>query len=230
MPVRLFVGNLPYETSEADLRQHFSAVGALSHVFLPVDRETGRPRGFAFVEFPDKAQADAAIVQLNSQPFKGRTLSVSEARARDDRPAGGPGGGFSRGPGGPPSGPRPEWSPRPPRPMGGAPGAPAAAGEGGRARNFGPDAPRRGKAKPTRRREEGPKGPIRVKAGGRIYAVDDFEDAEADANLDLLAKDADDILDPLATAAADAPDEADAADAADGPDQDGQDEGADDEK
>jgi RNA recognition motif-containing protein len=188
MPVRLFVGNLPYETSEAELRQHFSAVGSLSHVFLPVDRDTGRPRGFAFVEFPDKAQADAAITQLNNHPFKGRTLSVSEARAREDRPAGGPPGGFSRPPGGPP-GPRPDWSPRPPRPMGVGPGAPAAPAEG-RARNFGPDAPRRGKAKPTRRREEGPKGPIRVKSGGRIYAVDDFEDAEAD-NV------ADEVLDPI---------------------------------
>ena len=196
MPVRLFVGNLPYETSEAELRQHFSAVGSLSHVFLPVDRETGRPRGFAFVEFPDKAQADAAVAQLNSQPFKGRTLSVSAARAREDPPAGGPGGGgFSRPPGGPTGGPRPDWSPRPPRPMGVGPGASAPTGEG-RARNFGPDAPRKGKAKPTRRREEGPKGPIRVKSGGRIYAVDDFEDAEADANLDLLAKDADDIPEP----------------------------------
>ena len=94
----------------------------------------------------------------------------------------------------------------------------------GRARNFGPDAPRRGKAKPTRRREEGPKGPIRVKSGGRIYAVDDFEDAEADANLDLLAKDADDIPDPLAAEPTDTGDTADAADQGD------QAEGADDEK
>ena len=197
MPVRLFVGNLPYETSEAELRQHFSAVGSLSHVFLPVDRETGRPRGFAFVEFPDKALADAAVAQLNNQPFKGRMLSVSEARAREDRPAGGPGGGggFSRPPGGP-SGPRPEWSPRPPRPAGAGPGGPSGPPAEGRARTFGPDAPRKGTAKPTRRREEGPKGPIRVKSGGRIYAVDDFEDAEADANLDLLAKDADDIPEP----------------------------------
>ena len=182
MPVRLFVGNLPYETSEAELRQHFSAVGSLSHVFLPLDRETGRPRGFAFVEFPDKALADAAITQLNNQPFKGRTLSVSEARARDDRPAGGPGGGYSRGPGGPPpgggAGPRTDWAPRPPRPMGVGPGGPPAPSAEGRARNFGPDAPRKGKAKPTRRRDEGPKGPIRVKSTGRIYDVEDYEEEE----------------------------------------------------
>lgn len=191
MPVRLFVGNLPYETNEADLRQHFAAVGPLSHVFMPVDRETGRPRGFAFVEYADKAMADAAVARLNNQPFKGRTLSVSEARARDDRPAGGGyGGGSGPGPrpGGPP-GPRPEWSPRPPRPpMGGGPPGAAAPSAG---KNFGPDAPKRGKAKPVKRREEGPKGPIRVKSGGRIYAVDDFEDQNADEPLpdDLLADD-----------------------------------------
>lgn len=196
MPVRLFVGNLPYETSEADLRQHFAAVGPLSHVFMPVDRETGRPRGFAFVEYADKSLADAAVARLNNQPFKGRTLSVSEARARDDRPAGGGFGGGS-GPSGPPRpggppGPRPEWSPRPPRPAGGPGGpgfgAPAASPSG---KNFGPDAPKRGKAKPVKRREDGPKGPIRVKSGGRIYAVDDFEDQNADEPLpeDVLLDD-----------------------------------------
>jgi RNA recognition motif-containing protein len=221
MPVRLFVGNLPYETSEADLRQHFAAIGPLSHVFMPVDRETGRPRGFAFVEYPDKALAEAAVARLNNQPFKGRTLSVSEARARDDRPAGGGGYGGGSGPGGPrpggPPGPRPEWSPRPPRPMGGpggtgGPGGPPAAGAPGK--NFGPDAPRRGKAKPIKRREEGPKGPIRVKSGGRIYAVDDFEDQNADEPLpdDLL------LDDPLAKLADDVSDDTD--DASDNTDDD----------
>jgi RNA recognition motif-containing protein len=215
MPVRLFVGNLPYETSEAELRQHFAAVGSLSHVFLPVDRETGRPRGFAFVEFLDKAQADAAITRLNNQPFKGRMLSVSEARAREDRPAGGGSGGYGRppgGPGGPGGPPRTDWAPRPPRPMGpGGPAGPPSAAEG-RARNFGPDAPRRGKAKPTRRREEGPKGPIRVKAGGRIYDVDDFDQA--------VQEDEVDVFDPFAKDEADVTDVPGDADAASGPDDD----------
>jgi RNA recognition motif-containing protein len=191
MPVRLFVGNLPYETNEAELRQHFGSVGPLSHVFLPVDRETGRPRGFAFVEFAEKAHADAAIAQLNNQPFKGRTMSVSEARAREDRPSG-PGGFGSRPPGGP--GPRPDWSSRPPRPIGVGPSGPPPAPDG-RARNFGPDAPRRGKAKPTRqRRDEGPKGPIRVKSGGRIYAVDDFEDEGGTELFDPFAAEAAEAL------------------------------------
>ncbi|MGH9831808.1 MAG: RNA recognition motif domain-containing protein, partial [Blastocatellia bacterium] len=57
MPVRIFVGNLPYNTTEAELREHFSAVGPLTYVSLPTDRETGQPRGFAFLEFNDRAQA-----------------------------------------------------------------------------------------------------------------------------------------------------------------------------
>lgn len=169
MSVRLFVGNLPYEANEAELRQHFSAVGPLASVFLPVDRETGRPRGFAFVEFADPAVATTAIQRLNNQPFKGRPLSVSEARAREaggGRPMGGP----------PMGGPRGD---RPPRPMGGpfTGGPPPAPGGEGRQRNFGPDAPRKGKGKPKGpRRDEGPKGPIPIKSGGRVYAVDDLED------------------------------------------------------
>src|SRR5262245_9269597 len=91
MSVRLFVGNLPYDATEEDLRQHFSSVGALSYVFIPLDRETGKKRGFAFVEFADSELAQAAIRQFNNQPFKGRPLAVNEARARDSspRPAGG---------------------------------------------------------------------------------------------------------------------------------------------
>ncbi|MBM3779880.1 MAG: RNA-binding protein, partial [Acidimicrobiia bacterium] len=81
----MFVGNLPYGASEADLRAHFATVAEPSHIVMPVDRETGRPRGFAFVEFADKGQADEVIEKFNSQPFMGRNLAVSEARAREDR-------------------------------------------------------------------------------------------------------------------------------------------------
>ncbi|MGE3843464.1 MAG: RNA recognition motif domain-containing protein, partial [Vicinamibacterales bacterium] len=178
MPVRLFVGNLPYDTTEAELRAHFSAVGPLSSAFLPVDRETGRPRGFAFVEFADQPAANAAIQRLNNQPFKGRPLSVSEARARESRPGGPPppGGGY-RGPGG---------ADRPPRPMGGPSSGPSSGPPGGtaegRQRNFGPDAPRKGKGKKGGpRRDEGPKGPIPVRSGGRTYALDDIEENAVEA-------------------------------------------------
>ena len=86
MAVRLFIGNLPYGASEADLRAHFAAVAEPSHVAMPVDRETGRPRGFAFVEFAERAVAEEVIRKFDSQPFQGRPLAVSEARAREDRP------------------------------------------------------------------------------------------------------------------------------------------------
>src|SRR3954453_21764213 len=87
---------MPYGATEADLRAHFSQVGPPSQIVIPVDRETGRPRGFAFVEFQERAVAEAAISRFNQQPFMGRSLSVSEARPREERPA----GGFSRPPGG----------------------------------------------------------------------------------------------------------------------------------
>ncbi len=150
MAVRLFVGNLAYTTTEADLRAHFGAVAPPSQVVLPVDRETGRPRGFAFVEFMDRAHAEQAIQQFNGQMFAGRPLAVSEARAREDRGPGGPPrpGGF----GGPPrpggfSGPRPGGfsGPRPgggfggPRSFDGG-GTSMPGGAPGRTRNFGPDA------------------------------------------------------------------------------------------
>src|SRR6187431_1227720 len=99
---------MPYGATEADLRTHFSQVGPPSQVVLPVDRETGRPRGFAFVEFQDRAVAEQAISKFNQQPFMGRPLSVSEARPRE---AGGGGGGFR--PGGAPGGGGGFGGPRP---------------------------------------------------------------------------------------------------------------------
>jgi RNA recognition motif-containing protein len=83
LAVRLFVGNLAYSTTEADLRTYFGAVAPPSQVVLPVDRETGRPRGFAFVEFLDRAHAEQAIQRFNGQPYNGRrSRSAKRARAR----------------------------------------------------------------------------------------------------------------------------------------------------
>src|SRR6476469_1035168 len=109
MSVRLFVGNLPYDATEDEIRQHFSTVGNLSYVSIPLDRETGRKRGFAFVEFADAQMVQEAIRRLNNQPFKGRALAVNDTRPRQagPRPAGG--GGFR-----PPVGSRPSvGGPRP---------------------------------------------------------------------------------------------------------------------
>jgi cold-inducible RNA-binding protein len=186
--VRLFIGNLPYAANEADLREHLSSVGAPSQVVLPVDRETGRPRGFAFVDYADRAVAEEAIRRFNQQPFKGRPLAVSEARPREDRPPGGPRpGGFSGPrPGGPPpgggfSGPRPGgFTPRP-ADGGGAPGGP-------RSRNFGPDAPPKNKRKPQRKEEGRPRGPIKERPVSRLYENDeDWRADEADPDIDNIA-------------------------------------------
>jgi cold-inducible RNA-binding protein len=185
--VRLFIGNLPYAASEADLREHLSSVGAPSQVVLPVDRETGRPRGFAFVDYADRAVAEEAIRRFNQQPFKGRPLAVSEARPREERPMGPRPGGFSGPrPGGPPSGggfsgPRPGgFTPRP-SDGGGAPGGP-------RSRNFGPDAPPKNKRKPQRKEEGRPRGPIKERPVSRLYENDeDWRADEADPDIDNFA-------------------------------------------
>ena len=175
MSVRLFIGNLPYAANEAELREHLSSVGEPTQIVLPVDRETGRPRGFAFVDYADRAVAEAAISRFDQQPFKGRPLAVSEARPREDRPAGGaprPGGFGGPRPGGPPGGsggfaPRPSgWAPRPDS-GGGAPGGP-------RNRNFGPDAPPKNKRKaPRKDSDRGPKGPIKERPVSRLYENDE---------------------------------------------------------
>jgi len=186
LAVRLFVGNLAYSTTEADLRSYFGTVAPPSQVVLPVDRETGRPRGFAFVEFQDRGHAEAAIQKFNGQPFNGRPLAVSEARAREDRgPSSGPrpGGGFGgpRPGGGSFSGPRPGGGFGGPRPGGGGFGGPRfdpASPQPPRNRNFGPDAkPQRGtNAKAKKKEAERPRGPIPMKVTGRSFTLDDVDD------------------------------------------------------
>jgi RNA recognition motif-containing protein len=177
--VRLFVGNLSYATTEADLRAHFGAVAAPSQIVMPVDRETGRPRGFAFVEFAERSHAEEAIQRFNGQVFNGRPLAVSEARAREDR---GPG----PRPGGPP-GPRPGgFGPRPafgaPRPFDSSAPAPP------RSRNFGPDArPQRGGQKGKKKDAERPRGPIPLKATGRSFTLEDDSPDEALPDIDDFA-------------------------------------------
>ena len=181
MAVRLFVGNLSYNATEAELRAYFSTVAPPSQVVLPVDRDTGRPRGFAFVEFTERAHAEQAIQKFNGQAFGGRPLAVSEARAREDRGPGGPRpGGFS--------GPRPGGGgfggPRPPSFGGPRPFDPAAPSPP-RNRNFGPDArPQRGNsAKKGKKDAEKPRGPIPLKRTGRSLSLDD--DSPDDTTLDM---------------------------------------------
>jgi len=190
-PVRLFVGNLPYQATEDDLRTHFSQVGQPTQIVRPLDRETGRARGFAFVEYGERAMAEEAIKKFDGQLFMGRPLAVSEARAREDRGPGGPprsggyaprpggyGGGYAGGGGGAGGysgggfgGPRP-----------GGYGGPRPGPEGGaghqRQRDFGPPAPPKDKKKPFQKKEDKPRGPIPTKFSGRMYDLDGTEDED----------------------------------------------------
>ncbi|MEE8442380.1 MAG: RNA-binding protein [Dehalococcoidia bacterium] len=100
--MRIYVGNFAYEMREQELREAFEAYGQVQEVSIVQDRETGRSKGFAFVEMAAGAEAQAAIGALNGKEFAGRTITVNEARPRPERSFGGGGGGFgNRGPGGP---------------------------------------------------------------------------------------------------------------------------------
>lgn len=166
MSVRLFVGNLSYDVSETDLRGLFSEVGSVTQVRIPLDRETGRPRGFAFVDMAEKAEADEAIRRLHQQVFQGRQLAISEAVAREDAGRGAPRPPMNRGP-----------APRVGEGGGGsfAPAAPA--------RTFGPDALPRNKRRVEGRggaEKGGPKGPIKEVASGRSHAGVEDDDGDGD--------------------------------------------------
>jgi cold-inducible RNA-binding protein len=221
-PVRLFVGNLPYQATEDDLRTHFAQVGNPTQIVRPLDRETGRARGFAFVEYAERSAAEEAIKKFDGQLFMGRPLAVSEARAREDRGPGGPPrpGGFSSGPrpggfggggggfgggGGGFGGPRPGGFSG-----GGFSGSPGAAGQP-RQKDFGPPAPPKDKKKPFKKNEDKPRGPIPTKFTGRTFDLDDTEDDDAvDITPDFMKHEdpeVDETETPTPDAAVEAPDE-----------------------
>lgn len=89
----LYVGNLPHSTTEPELRSLFEAHGAVEKVSIVTDRETGRARGFAFVEMTNPAEADKAVAALNGTELAGRALKINEAKPKTDSPRGGGGGG-----------------------------------------------------------------------------------------------------------------------------------------
>ena len=96
MSTKLYVGNLPYETSESDLQTLFESIGAVSTINIVRDRATGQARGFAFVEMSDAEGARKAISELDRHQFGGRSLTVNEAKPMAPRSNGG-GGGFGGG-------------------------------------------------------------------------------------------------------------------------------------
>jgi len=84
--MNIYVGNLPYSVTEADLTDAFSAFGQVDSVTLISDKFSGQSKGFGFVEMPNNSEADAAIKALNESPFKGRNIKVNQAKPRKDRP------------------------------------------------------------------------------------------------------------------------------------------------
>ena len=93
MGKKLYVGNLPFNTTDESLHEIFSQAGSVQSAKIITDRDTGRSKGFGFVEMSNDAEADAAIAALNGQQHNGRALTVNEARPREDRGGGGGGGG-----------------------------------------------------------------------------------------------------------------------------------------
>jgi len=186
MGKRLYVGNLPYDTDEASLREAFSqGGGTVERVHVVLDRETQRPRGFAFIEMATDEQAKAAMAAMDGVMFGTRQLRVTEAE--DRRPgAGGPGG--PRPPGAGFGGPRPGGFGGP-RPAGPGPAGPRPADDGSsRPRAFGPDArPKHERAREIEQRRasqrrrgaaggtEGAEDPFHGRRGSRRFEDDDEE-------------------------------------------------------
>ncbi len=96
----IYVGNLAYSVTQEDLSSVFAEYGTVTRVQIPTDRETGRVRGFAFVEMSSDAEETTAIEALDGAEWMGRDLKVNKARPREERPAGGGGGGWGGGGGG----------------------------------------------------------------------------------------------------------------------------------
>lgn len=97
---KLYVGNLPFSTTDDSLREAFGQCGTVTDVMIALDRQTGRSRGFGFVTFSTDEEANAAVQKFHGTDMDGRTIQVNEARPREERPQGGGGGGYRGGGGG----------------------------------------------------------------------------------------------------------------------------------
>ena len=97
MATKLYVGNLSFTTTEGDLKEHFATCGTVVSCNVIMDKYTNKSRGFAFVEMGSQEEANKAVAEKNGAEFQGRTLTVNEAKPREDRPRGNFGGGGDRG-------------------------------------------------------------------------------------------------------------------------------------
>jgi RNA recognition motif-containing protein len=184
MPARLFVAKLPFDTTESELREYFSQAGPVSGVILPTDRETGKKRGFAFIDFEDKANAEKAIREFDNRIFRGQTIHVSEARPREEkRPGDRPAPRYSGGP--------------PRRPQFGGGGSRTGPDYKSDVRgDFGEDRPSRrsrsagkgGSRKKTA--PKAPRGPIRERRSGRLLDLGGDERDVGDEEFENLASSA----------------------------------------
>ena len=188
MTVRLFIGNLAYEVTGAELKKLFSTVGPIAYLYLPTDRATGKPRGFAFLDFDERAHAEEAVRRFNNQMFMGRALAVSEARAKEDRPRAGT-AGRAQG--------------LPPKPAANQKAAgPAMRKQEGGDTFFSEDRPRRNRNKPKKGRpqsERAPKAPMREVVKGQFFGgdEDDFSDDDSgEENFASRARDSEDEENP----------------------------------
>lgn len=172
--MRLFVGNLSEQVTEAELREYFSVVGPLAFIRLPTNRENGKLRGIAFIEFNDAAQAGEAIRRFHNQLFQGKPLIVNEARARE------PGPDLRYHPSAQSSSAPPDRAVKPYE----AETRPAQRGDA--RRDFGPDAAPRARRKTANRHQKSthpPKGPMRERFSGQFFGVDE-DDMDGDTRND----------------------------------------------
>lgn len=169
---RLYVGNVPFAATNESLTDYFSRAGAVTDVHIMMDKLTGRPRGFAFVTMAVDADAQKAIATLHGQPFEGRTLSVTEARPREERAPGGPRRDFSSNGGGA------ERRPFAPGGGGGGGGGSSDRRPGGGGGDRRPDRGHRSSRGQRPEREERPRSERRTDdsdggGSGRRYSFDD---------------------------------------------------------
>lgn len=176
MTVRLFISNLSYNVTREELKKLFSTIGPITYLYLPTDQATGKLRGFAFLDFNERAHAEEAVRRFNNQMFMGRPLAVSEARPKEDRPRAGTTG-------------RPQGLPPNPPAKQNATDSPMRKKEG--SAFFTDDPPRRNRNKPggkgRSKSERAPKAPMREVVKGQYFGSDEDDFSGNDSSEENFA-------------------------------------------